>query len=198
MRLLVLLAALLCVVAARAQERIVSIDAFQLGYAGGWVFTSDKGKGGTKDRDANEFKLNLNYAQKLPQHPQIMVKGVARIERTYVDQGDDTTNSLWGFSGGVLFNHDATDVKNSMFAGLQAGMERQTIEAANEEATGFNLTLAVEAGKRWDMGQYSVANISYAPSVEWLYRRYGGDIRDEFYSTGTELKLNFLKFDILF
>ncbi len=198
MRILVILAALLCVAAAKAQDRIISIDATQLSYAGALVFKSDKGKGSTEDRDTNEFKLNLNFAQKLADYPQLMIKGIGRIERTHEDQGPDATNSIWAFSGGVLFNHDAADIKNSMFAGAQVGVEWQTIDNYTDDESGLNLTLGVEAGKRWDMGSYSVANISYAPSLELMYRRYGGDIRDEFYTSGTEIKLNFLKFDILF
>jgi len=197
MRILVILAALLCVAAARAQDRIVSIDAGQLSYAGALVFKDDKGKGSTKDRETNEFKLNLNFAQKLADYPQMMIKGIGRIERNDVDQGADATNSIWALSGGVLFNHDAADIKNSMFVGAQVGFEWETIDDFNDKESGINFTLGVEAGKRWDMGSYSVANISYAPSLELLYRRYGGDIRDEFYTSGTEIKLNFLKFDIL-
>ncbi len=198
MRILVLLAALLCVAAAKAQDRIVSIDATQLNYAGALVFKDDKGKGSTKDRETNTFKLNLNFAQKLADYPQMMIKGIGRIERNDVDQGADATNSIWALSGGVLFNYDAADIKNSMFAGAQVGFEWETIDDYSDKESGINFTLGVEAGKRWDMGSYSVANISYAPSLELLYRRYGGDIRDEFYTSGTEVKLNFLKFDILF
>lgn len=198
MRILVLLAALLCVAAAKAQDRIISVDAGQLSYAGALVFKNDKGKGGTKDRETNEFKINLNYAQKLADYPQLMIKGIGRIERNEVDQGADATNSIWALSGGILINHDPADIKNSMFAGAQVGVEWETIDNYTDDESGLNLTLGVEAGKRWDMGSYSVANISYAPTLELLYRRYGGDIRDEFYTSGTEVKLNFLKFDILF
>lgn len=198
MRILVILAALLCVAAAKAQDRIVSIDAGQLSYAGALAFKNDKGKGSTKDRESNEFKLNLNFAQKLADYPQLMIKGIGRIERNDVDQGADATNSIWALSGGILLNHDAADIKNSMFAGAQVGFEWETIDNYSDKESGINLTLGVEAGKRWDMGSYSVANISYAPSLELMYRRYGGDIRDEFYTSGTEVRLNFLKFDILF
>ena len=198
MRILVILAALLCVAAAKAQDRIVSIDAFQLGYTGGLIIKRDNGKGSTDDRRGSEFKLNLNYAQSLPETPQMMIKGVARIERDVVDQGTEYNNSIWALSGGVLLNHDAADVKNSMFAGAQVGLEWETIDSGSDDESGLNITLGVEAGKRWDMGSYSVANISYAPSLELMYRRYGGDIRDEFYTSGTEVKFNFLKFDILF
>ena len=198
MKIVLIMAALLCVAAARAQDRIVSIDAFQLGYTGGLIFKNDNGKGSRKDREENTFKLNLNYAQKLQEYPQLMLKGVGRIERENVDQGDDATNSIWALSGGVILNLDETDIKNSMFVGSQVGFEWQTIDDGRDDESGINFVLSVEAGKRWDMGSYSVANISYAPTFEALYRRYGGDIRDEFYTSGTELKFNFLKFDILF
>jgi len=56
----------------------------------------------------------------------------------------------------------------------------------------------VEGGKRWDMGQYSVANISYAPTVSLQLKRYGGNIRNEYFTSGTDFRINFLKFDILF
>ncbi len=198
MKILIVMAALLCVAAARAQDRVVSIDAFDLGYTGGILFKSDKGKGNRKDRDENNFRLNLNYAQKLPDVPQMMIKGVARMERSNVDHNSDTTNSVYAFSAGVLLNQDAADVKNSLFAGAQAGFEWQSIDDGTDDETGLNLVFSAEGGKRWDMGSYSAANISYAPSIELLFRRYGGDIRDEFYTSGTEVKLNFLKFDILF
>jgi hypothetical protein len=58
--------------------------------------------------------------------------------------------------------------------------------------------LYFEGGKRWDLGTYSVANISYSPSVDFKYTRYGGDIREEFFTSGTDFRINFLKFDILF
>jgi hypothetical protein len=199
MKILVLLAALLCVAAARAQDRIVSIDAFQLGYTSGFVFKNDTGKGSTKDKDENHFKLNLNFAQKLAEYPQLMIKGVARVDRSHVEQGStDTTNSIWALSGGVLFNLDSNDIKNSLFVGGQLGLEWQTIDNGSKDKSGVNVTLAAEAGKRWDMGSYSVANISYAPTIDLLYRRYGGNIRDTFYTSGTELRFNVLKFDILF
>lgn len=198
MKILILMAALLCVAAARAQDRVVSIDAFDLGYTGGILFKSDKGKGNRKDRDENNFRLNLNYAQKLPDVPQMMIKGIARMERSNVDHNSDTTNSVYAFSAGVLLNQDANDVKNSLFAGAQAGFEWQSIDDGTNDETGLNLVFSAEGGKRWYMGSYSAANISYAPSIELLFRRYGGDIRDEFYTSGTEVKLNFLKFDILF
>ncbi|MBY0516397.1 MAG: hypothetical protein K2P81_05785 [Bacteriovoracaceae bacterium] len=199
MKILVFLAALLCVAAARAQDRIVSVDAFQLGYTSGFVFKNDTGKGSTKDRDENNFKLNLNFAQKLAQYPQLMLKGVARIDRSHVEQGStDTTNSTWALSAGVLLNLDSSNIKNSMFVGSQVGLEWQTIDDGAKDKSGVNVTLGAEAGKRWDMGSYSVANISYAPTLELLYRRYGGNIRDTFYTSGTELRFNILKFDILF
>lgn len=198
MKILVLFAALLCVAAARAQTRIVSIDAFELGYTGGLVFKNDSGKGATKDRDQNNFRLNANFAQVIKEYPNLMFKGVARIQRTHLDQGDDTTNSVWGLSAGVIVNHDATDIKNSMFAGGQIGGEWEKIDSGNKDETGLNITLSAEAGKRWDMGHYAMANISYAPTFEFVFRRYGGGIRDEFYTSGTEFKINFLKFDVLF
>ena len=64
--------------------------------------------------------------------------------------------------------------------------------------SGFNFSLKLEGGKRFDLGQYSVANISYAPTIALTLKRYGGDIRDEFFKSSRELAFHFLKFDILF
>ncbi len=199
MKILVLFAALLCVAAARAQNRIVSVDAFQLGYSGGLMFKKDSGKGDTKDRDQNQFKVNANFAQTINEYPNLMFKGVARIERNHLDQGGDTTNSVWALSAGVVVNHDASDIKNSMFAGVLVGGEWETIDVqGQDDENGLNIVFNAEAGKRWDMGHYAMANISYAPTFEFVFRRYGGGIRDEYYTSGTELKINFLKFDVLF
>jgi len=197
-KLLVLFVALLCVAAARAQSRIVSVDAFQLGYSGGLNFKSDSGRKDVKDRDANEFKLNANFAQTIKEYPNTMFKGVARYQREHVDQGKDTTNSIFALSGGVILNHDAQDIKNSMFVGAQLGVEWQRMDMGSDDESGLNMVFSAEAGKRWDMGRYAMANISYAPTLEFVFRRYGGGIRDEFYTSGTEFKINFLKFDVLF
>jgi hypothetical protein len=128
-----------------------------------------------------------------------MFKGVARIERNNLEQGGDTTNSVYALSAGVVINHDASDIKNSMFAGVLVGGEWETIDAQGQsDEKGLNIVFNAEAGKRWDMGNYAMANISYAPTFEFVFRRYGGGIRDEYYTSGTELKINFLKIDVLF
>ena len=84
-------------------------------------------------------------------------------------------------------------------AGAVAGIERGTFQqAGGSKEAGFNLFLNLEAGKRWDLGSYSAANISYAPTVSLNLKRYGGDIRDTYFKSGRDLRFNFLKFDILF
>ncbi len=197
MKLLVLLVALFCVAAARA-ERIVSIDSSTLSYTGALNFKSDSAVKNKSDRDSNHFGLSINFAQTLTQYPQLMFKGVGRHQRDNVDQGaSDNTNSIFALSGGLLYNLDHQDIANSMFAGFQFGTEFQTIDDGTKDS-GLNFTLGVEAGKRWDMGKFSMTKISYAPTFEFLVRRYGGDIRDERFNNGTELKFNFLKFDVIF
>ena len=196
MKLLVLLVALFCVAAARA-ERIISIDSDTLSYTGALNFKSDSGAKNKSDRDTNEFGLKLNFAQTLTGYPQLMFKGIGRYERQTVDYGSEKTNSIFALSGGLLYNVDHQNIANSIFAGFQFGFEHQKLNLGSSES-GLNLTLGVEAGKRWDMGKFSMTKISYAPTVEFLVRRYGGDIRSEYFTNGTELKLNFLKFDVLF
>lgn len=198
MRILVLIVALVCVSAAKAQDRLVSIDAFDLSYAGGLVFKNFDTKRGD-DRHVNDFQVKLNYAQTIQSwSPNIMGKGIFRIGRTHDDYGANTTNSVWALNGGLLYNVDAADIKNSWFTGAQVGVEWQTIDDGTNDESGMNMVFGVEGGKRWDMGRYATTAISYAPTLELLYRRYGGDIRDEFYKSGTEFKINFLKFDIMF
>lgn len=198
MRILITVLAMLFATAASAQNRLVSIDAFDLGYAGGLVFRNTDVKRGD-DAHRNDFQIKLNYAQTIESwSPNLMGKGIVRIARSHEDEGANSTNSLWGFTAGVLYNTDAADVKNSLFVGGQVGFEWQTIDDGTNDESGINMVLGVEGGKRWDMGRYASTAISYSPSIEALYRRYGGDIRDEFYKSGTELKFNFLKFDVMF
>lgn len=198
MRILVLFAALLCVFSAKAQQRLVSVNAFDLGYSGGLSFKSDDARRGD-DSNSNDFRLGVNYAQTIPAWSENMMgKGAVRIQRIHEDQGANSTNSMWAFTGGILYNFDATDIKNSGFWGVQAGLEWQTMDDGVTDESGLNLVAGVEAGKRWDMGNYASTMISYAPTIDFFYRRYGGGIRDEFYKSGTELRLNFLKFDIMF
>lgn len=194
MKFLLALVVLVTSVVASAQTRIVSIDAFDYSYTGGLVFKSDKAKRGS-DRDETTFRFNLNYAQSIEQYVGLMWKAKAYLNRADVD---NTLESALGAAGGFLYNLQADDVKNSFFAGIMGGLERMTIDDGTDDESGFNMFFDLEGGKRWDMGEYAKINLSYAPSVAFTGKRYGGGIRDEFYKTGSELKFNFLKFDILF
>ena len=198
MKLLVVLLVSLFSFMSYAQTRIVSIDAFDYSYTGGLSFRHEEGK--DEDRDTTTFKFNLNYAQNLEQYEGLMWKAQAYWNRVDEDFGaNDTLSSTFGAGGGILFNFDSTDIKNSIMAGVLVGIERQTLELAGaDDESGFNFFLNLEAGKRWDMGTYSAANISYAPTVSLNLKRYGGDIRDEYFTTSRDIRFNFLKFDILF
>lgn len=199
MKLALALIVLVTSAIASAQTRIVSIDAFDMSYTGGLLIKSDKGSKGVDDRDETTFKLNLNYAQSIPEYVGLMWKAQAFFNREDVDWGGDTLNSRFGAAGGLLYNFQPEDIKNSFMASASMGLERQTIELQGaDDESGFNLFFIFEGGKRWDMGQYAKLNLSYAPTVSFQWKRYGGDIRDEILKSGTELKLNFLKFDILF
>jgi hypothetical protein len=181
-----------------AQSRIVSIDAFDFSYTGGLLIKSDDGKG--PDRDETNFRLNLNYAQNWDKYVGLMWKAKAFINREEIEYGaHDSLETRWGGAGGFLYNFDAEDIKNSIFASTLVGIERATYEiGSDDDESGFNVFVDFEGGKRWDLGQYAAANISYAPSVSLTLKRYGGDIRNAYYKSGTEFKINFLKFDILF
>lgn len=199
MKLVVALIVLVTSVMASAQTRVVSIDAFDMSYTGGLLFKTDKAKRGS-DYEETTFRLNLNYAQSLEQYVGLMWKAQAYINREDSEfRGQDTLDSRWGGAIGALYNFQAEDIKNSFLAGASVGLERQSIEAAGgDDEAGFNLFFLFEGGKRWDMGEYAKMNISYAPTASFQWKRYGGDLRDEYFTSGTELKINFLKFDILF
>jgi hypothetical protein len=198
MKSLLAIVMLMTSVAAFAQKSIVSIDAFDLSYTGGLLIKSDNGKKGVKDRDETNFRFNLNYAQNLEPYIGLMWKAKFFYNREDVDWASDSLYSSFGGAGGFLYNFQAEDIKNSFFAGAMLGLERATIDIGPNDESGFNFFADFEGGRRWDMGRYAKINISYAPSVAFTWKRYGGGIRDELFKTGTELKLNFLKFDILF
>lgn len=183
---------------AYSQKRVVSIDAFDMSYGGGLAFKHNEGR--DNDWDESNFRLNLNYAQNWEQYVGLMWKAQVHYNRSYVDYGhNDSFESAKGLAGGVLYNFDAKDIKNSFLASAIAGVEHADYEFVGaKRKSGFNVFLLLEAGKRWDLGQYSVANISYAPTVSLGLKRYGGDIRKEYYTSGREIRFNFLKFDILF
>lgn len=198
MRKIIALFTLIAAFGASAQSRIISIDAFDLSYTGGLSFMHHNSPG--PDRDETNFRFNLNYAQNLPEYVGLMWKAKAYINRTDVNWGNnDSLETAYGVAGGFLYNIDAENIKNSIFAGLMLGLERATYEFNDmNDKSGFNVSALAEAGKRWDLGQYSVANISYAPSVSLELKRYGGSIRKDYFKNSQELRLNFLKFDILF
>lgn len=182
---------------AHAQNRVVSIDAFDLSYTAGLAFKTDNGK---TDRDQTNFRFNINYAQNFKQYPGLMWKTRVHVNRLDEDfESQDSYEMTIGAAGGILYNFQPNDIKNSIMAGILGGVERATYEYGDtDDQSGFNFFLELEAGKRWDLGSYSVANISYAPTVSLGFKRYGGDIRDDYFKSGNEVRLNFLKFDILF
>jgi len=181
-----------------SQTRLVSIDGHELAYTGALVFSKDKGK--HDDRKSTEFKFSVNYAQNLEQYAGLMWKAFAYFNREDVDFGkSDSLTSELGLGGGLLYNFQADDIKNSVFASLVVGIERANYEFNDsKDESGFNLLTIIEGGKRFDLGQYAAANIAYAPSISVLLKRYGGDIRDEYFKSKSEVRFNFLKFDILF
>lgn len=198
MKLFIALVVLAFAHVASAQSRIVSIDAFDLSYTGGLLLKDDDAKG--SDREETTFKINLNYAQNWDQYQGLMWKVKAHVLSQDIDYGSaDEEVTAWGGAAGLLLNFGEASIKEAFYAGAMVGIERMTIEAGgNDDQSGFNVWTDLEVGKRWDLGQYSVANISYAPNFALTLKRYGGDIRDDYYKSGTEIKINFLKFDILF
>jgi hypothetical protein len=198
MKSIFLLFTFLISLSAFSQSHIVSVDAFDLSYVGGLAFRHDEGK--RSDRHETEFRLKLNYAQNWEEYVGLMWKVQVNMDRLNREFGSsDVFESSYGVAGGFLFNHEYDNVKNSAFVGALAGIERMNLEYTGvKERSGFNIFATLEGGKRWDLGQYSVANISYAPSVSVTFKRYGGGLRDDYFRTGNEVRLNFLKFDILF
>lgn len=197
MKFLIALIVLVSTCLASAQSRIVSIDAFDMAYSGGLIIKNDNGK--SPKREETTFRLNLNYAQAFEQYIGLMWKAKAYFNREDVDWGGDSLSSAWGAAGGALYNFQADNIKESFFAGIMIGVERMTFEAqGRSDESAFNFFTDLEAGKRFDLGQYSIASIAYAPSLGVTFKRYGGDLRDKYFKSGNEIKINFLKFDILF
>lgn len=198
MKVLVLLMSLLVAGSSFAQSKLVSVDAFDLSYVGGLAFRHDDGK--RSNRHETDFRLKLNYAQNWEEYVGLMWKAQINFDRLNRNFGSsDVFESTFGLSGGFLYNFAADDIKNSFYTGLLVGAERATYEYPGvKEKSGYNLFFTAEGGKRWDLGRFSVANISYAPSVSFTFKRYGGGIRDDYFKRGNELRFNFLKFDILF
>lgn len=181
-----------------SQTKLVTIDGQELAYTGALVFSKDKGK--HDDRKTTEFKFSVNYAQSFEQYVGLMWRALGYFNREDTDFGkSDTLVSEFGLGGGLIYNFQADDIKNSVFVSGVVGIERAKYEFdGGKDEAGFNLFTVLEAGKRFDLGQYSAANISYAPSFSLLLKRYGGDIRDEYFKSRSEVRFNFLKFDILF
>lgn len=198
MKMIIALVVMAMSTAAFAQKRIVSVDAFDLTYTGGLSFKHDEGK--DDDQDTTTFKLNLNFAQNIEQYMGLMWKAQVNFNRYDIDYGrNDAFQSSYGVAGGLLYNFQYDDIKNSFMAGALVGIERMTIEEGpKDDESGFNGFLLFEGGKRFDLGNYSVANISYAPTISLTLKRYGGGIREEYFKSGNEFRINFLKFDILF
>ncbi len=196
--LIAMLILMTSVIASAQSTKIVSVDAFDFAYSGGLMLKNDNADG--PDREETVFRLNLNYAQSLEQYVGLMWKARVYINREDTEYSSfDYQETRWGGAAGLLYNFQPENVKESFFAGAMIGLERATYEIGNrDDQSGLNVFTDLEAGKRFDMGAYSIANISYAPSFSLTLKRYGGDIRDDYFRSGSEIKINFLKFDILF
>lgn len=197
-------------VVASAQENqpkhIISIGTDGFGWSGSaQTFDWDKNTSGIKDHDSSRSKLELNYSYVFPNR--VMLGALVTVESSESEIKDlagnktksEENNSEIGISLGYNFNED---VYNSWW--IQGILSSGRSEEITKDSTGkeeFDYSYKafyINAGKRINLDSWGLKNISYNPSISIATAKVSGDAEDAGLETLTQVRINIIKFDILF
>jgi hypothetical protein len=183
-------------------EHIVSISTDGLGMNFSTEsFNWNKEKSGKTGNEESNFNLDLNYNYVYPNRFMLGLGFEYDRNTTEVqtDAADTTTKtSTTEFEVGVGYNFNK-QIQNSWWAKASLGLGLQSTEVTDQsDFEGTSTFFKVEAGKRFHLINFKLANISYAPSLELKSTSYGKDFDDQGQESSTGLTIHFIKFDVLF
>lgn len=179
-------------------NHLVTFDGDMLKHYANFVTGTLDGANGGADTDYDKLNLSVNYAWKV--HSNIFVGGLLSYGSAEYETGP-SKNEVDSQSYGVRVIYDlSTDHANSMYGILSYVVETE------EDKTGATVNsdeeykyTTLEFGKRFgNFTHLAGMNVTYAPSISYTMVDFkdktpGGASRD-----GSEIRLNLIKFDVLF
>lgn len=198
-KLLVAVMTLASVTAFANHNHLVTFDGDMLKHYANFVTGSIDGTNGGADTDYDGLSLEVNYAWKV--HSNIFVGGILGFGQSERETGAAKTETDY-LTYGVRAIYDfSTDHANSMYATFSYVIE--TEEAKN--AAGTTTTddedthITLEFGKRFgNFTNLAGVNVTYAPSIAYRMTDYDDKLPGATSTDGTEIRLNLVKFDVLF
>lgn len=184
-----------CSLNVMAADKLVTIDGDMLAHFGNYIMRDWAGKTSANDTEVTSFDIDVNMAWKV--QSQLWVGAVLGYATDETEVNGSTFTDETTMKYGVRAIYDlGSDSKNTLYVGASYIMNN--VEDSEDDTDNTYTRLGLEFGKR--MGSFAKlagANVTYAPSIEYRMVSFGDDAEDT-YDDGTEIKLNIVKFDILF
>jgi opacity protein-like surface antigen len=187
-------------------KHIISIGTDGFGWSGlGQVFEWDKDESGIKEHKYSEGSLKLNYSYVF--ESRFMLGFELSNETSKNEQEDtagdkttdETTTSEIGVSIGYNFNQDIYRswwIKGALGSGKY---KNETKEAGVKTDFEYGYTsFTISGGKRVSLESWGLKNLSYNPSIAITSAKISGDAEDAGLETARQVKLEIIKFDVLF
>ena len=187
-------------------KHIFTIGTDGFGWSGlATTFDWDKEKSGIEENTYSEGNLKLNYSYVFPNRlmlgAEIMVKSEESESKDTAGDKETSEESTteFGISLGYNFNEDIYNswwLKGTLGSGSYESKEEDSTSTTEVEYgyTAFTLSF----GKRISLDSWGLKNFSYNPSIAFTSGTVSGDAEDAGLDKFTHLKLEIIKFDILF
>lgn len=162
---------------------------------------------GIKDYTIGEGNFNINYMYTLL--PMFQIGGFIRNETEtseikYKGGGkykDETRQTIFGLRATLNFKEE---LKNTFYLTAQLSKQmtknetKDTSEGTKEELDWDASVIALSFGKRFSLEGMGIQNLTYAPQVTVAYGTVGGDLEDAGVNSATQIKIDVVRFDLLF
>ncbi|HXH73519.1 MAG TPA: hypothetical protein VNJ08_01040 [Bacteriovoracaceae bacterium] len=193
--------------AADNTRHIISMGSDGFGWSGvGEQFKWDKSKNTSDNVEESEGSLELNYLYLMRNRMMVGGEISYATEKIVVkDVNDDIIKSeedkaSIGLSVGYNFADNLMEswwIKGTLARVTQENkLKRTAMSPVRNDVSGNALKFAL--GKRFNLANFNLLNIAYAPSIELSSVKYGSSADDMGLDSSTEVTINFIKFDLLF
>jgi hypothetical protein len=195
-KLLVAVLALASVSAFANHKNLVTFDGDMLAHYANYILKQEVNpKGGGTATETSGYDLMVNYAWSV--HSNVYVGGIFGYAKEKVETGSTINSDTKTTTYGVRAIYDfSSDHANSMYAGLSYVIENEKDSTNNsKEQTKFT---TISFGKRYgNFATLAGVNVTYSPSIDYTMLGFGKDSAQTL-DDGTVIKLNVVKFDVLF
>lgn len=156
-------------------------------------------------------QLALNYAYRLSARTQVGVF-IETTHREYFFEkktGGKSTSELQTNSFGLFVIYNFSDqITDSLFSGLSLSQNNYEEEISHDfadeegknplEFDDIGFTIEIVLGKRFNLSNWKIEHLTYAPQMSFFHRTHGKDLDDQKLGDGFGINFQIIKFDFLF